>query len=151
MASKFKKEIGQPEISSFIRLSDSEIIKDNPERTNKRKDITPPSSEKPRKKKHHSPHQTKYRQPKMPDTKKPDLSHPKSDNDDSSEEEEVTEEESAFERRLTKSLSKLMRKELWTVKEDVKALRAGQEKHNKIIKDLVTMKQESKALKLKCE
>ena len=150
MASKFKKEVSQPEISNFISLSDSELSKEGTDKHRKRKNITPPSSEKPSKRSHQPPHCTSRRQLKMSEPRKQNLKPEVSDSDESSTEEEC-EEETAFERRLTKSLSRLMKKELRSVKNDVKALRAGQEKHNESINDLVVMKQENRSLKLKCD
>ena len=150
MASKFKKEIGQPEISNFISLSDSELTKESTERQRKRKHITPPSSEKPSKRLHQPDHCISQKQQKMSEQGKQNQKPEVSDSDESSMEEEHG-EETAFERRLTKSLSKLMKKELRSVKNDVKALRVGQEKHNESINELVAMKQENRALKLKCD
>ena len=63
----------------------------------------------------------------------------------------VSEEGTAFEHRLNRSLSKLMRKELWSVQQDIKALRSDKEKNMKTINDLATIKEENIALKRECE
>ena len=61
------------------------------------------------------------------------------------------EEETAFEKRLTKTLCKLMKKELRSVKSDMKALKTGQDKQDKSIQELLSVKEENRLLKIECD
>ena len=61
------------------------------------------------------------------------------------------EEKTAFEKRLTKTLCKLMKKELRSVKSDMKALKTGQDKQDKSIQELLSVKEEHRLLKKECD
>ena len=61
------------------------------------------------------------------------------------------EEETAFENRLTETLCKLMKKELRSVKSDMKALKTGQDKQDKSIMELLSVKEENRLLKIECD
>ena len=140
MANKLKKEHGQPEISGYLNGGDEHNYNMN------LKTRTPPSIEKNRNKR------------KLTDKECPNGNNMSklnesgnSDYDSDSSDNEVTHEETAFEHRLTKTLSKLMKKELSTVKKDIKALRTDQEKNIKMISDLATIREENIILKKQCE
>ena len=71
--------------------------------------------------------------------------------EESDDSEEVSKEESAFEKCLTKSLSKLMKKELRSIKKDLGSLKKSQDKQDKSIKELISTKEENQRLKWECE
>ena len=108
MASKLKKDIGQPAIKGYLG--------DNPAVETKKR--TPLSLEKnPKKRLNLESSEEEASVIKIPEKEVKDDPH-SSSVDESEDSDSVNSEESAFEKHLTKTLSKLMKKELQSIKKD---------------------------------
>ena len=174
MGSKFKKESGQPEITALLNLSEEEEIRSYQKEeesvrstpvqsNNSRKKRSPPSLEKaPVKRTCHKEEakmvksgneeikgSTKDKERLVPVVTN-DIEMSGEDTSDD-EDESLTKEQLAFEKRLTKSLSKLMKKELRTVKSDLKSLSASQKSTELRITEFATIKEENVRLRAECE
>ena len=142
MANKLKKGVNQPGISNFLSYSDSDLTD-----SSIKKKRTPPSIEKTSSKRSILLIQASLKMASEPINKNQtdSLMNSSEDSDDSNE------EETAFKKRLTKTLCKLMKKELRSVKSDMKALKTGQDKQDKSIQELLSVKEENRLLKIECD
>ena len=139
MASKFKKEIGQPVIKGFLGGDSIET---------KKKHTLPSIEKNPKKQQTLEDSEKEALTASM--TEK-DLDNMASCSNESDDNDVVSKEESAFEKRLTKSLSKLMKKELRSIKKDLGSLKNSQDKQDRSIQDLINTKEENVRLKRECE
>ena len=158
MANKLKKRSGQPGIREFLSFSDSEL----PSRYNKKK-RTLPSVERIIPKRLNF--ESKHRKNTMGDNKdsNEDIMMNNNDNESVMDTDKDSDSDSdgdelgscsadqlAFERRLMKSMSRIMKKELRSVKSDLKKLNTIQKKQEKHIEEIEIIKQENKVLKTTC-
>ena len=156
MANKLRPESGQPGITAFLNPNECTAPSPQvgiPAEVKKR---TPPSTEKkPYKRPYHEKSEQLNMNPENPEPM--DVADNRSEEEESESDSEedsagaLSVEQLAFERRLTKSLSKLMKKELKSVKSDLKKLSKCQIKQEKHIKEFVSIKEENRKLKIECE
>ena len=142
MANKLRREHGQPGISGYLKSDDDLMQNKSPKKR------TLPSIEKNLSKKLQVKANSEIPIMSLNNKDTLDQEH---DSIDTADDDPVSEEETAFERRLTRSLSRLMRKELRSVRQYVKALRSDQEQNTKSLNDLASVKEENIILKRECE
>ena len=155
MASKLRKTSDQPGITGFFSFSDNETTNS---RNNKKR--TPPSLEKNISKKLYFENQStkdtmsfnnKNTIRKNNDDSDMDTDRESSDSEKEEELGSCSTEQIVFERRLIKSMEKLMKKQLKSVKSDLKKLNNRQKNQEKHIEEIETIKEENKLLRTACD